>query len=159
MKMGIQLSKIYGVQQKQFKGSSQPHALGQAYQEAKREYPNKIITEREEIMTHSKKIMRILWTVTCQQTEWPKRNVHISRNIQPAKRLSQKETDNLNRLIIIIISETDSVKQTNKNMACKQKFRSVVVKTLCFHWGGMGSIPGPGTKIPHKAKKKESVYF
>ena len=55
MKMGIQLSKIYGVQQKQFKGSSQPHALGHAYQESKREYPNKIITAREEIMTHSKK--------------------------------------------------------------------------------------------------------
>ena len=125
-KMGIQISKIYGMQQKQFKGSSQPYAFGQAYQEAKREYPNKIITEREEIMTHSKKIMRILWTVTCQQTEWPKRNVHISRNIQPAKRLSQKETDNLNRPVLrkkieFVIKKTN--KQTNKTSKLKPRIR------------------------------------
>ena len=50
-------------------------------------------------------------------------------------RLSQKETDNLNRLIIIITSEIDSVKQTNKQ---KHGLRTKVqicpvVKTLCFH--------------------------
>ena len=94
------------------------------------------------------------WTI---QKKWTKLDKFLETYSLP--RLSQKETDNLNRLIIIIISETDSVKQTNKNMACKQKFRSVVVKTLCFHWGGMGSIPGPGTKIPHEAKKKNQFIF
>ena len=76
-------------------------------------------------------------------------------------RLSQKETDNLNRLIIIITSEIDSVKQTNKQ---KHGLRTKVqicpvVKTLCFHRGGMGSIPGPGTKIPHEAKKKKNQFI
>ena len=94
------------------------------------------------------------WTI---QKKWTKLDKFLETYSLP--RLSQKETDNLNRLIIIIISETDSVKQTNKNIACKQKFRSVVVKTLCFHWGGMGSIPGPGTKIPHEAKKKNQFIF
>ena len=74
-------------------------------------------------------------------------------------RLSQKETDNLNRLIIIITSEIDSVKQTNKNMAYEQKFRSVQWLRLCASTEGMGSIPGPGTKIPHEAKKKNQFIF
>ena len=33
-----------------------------------------------------------------------------------------------------------------------------VVKTLCFQWGGMGLIPGQGTKIPHATWHSWKIY-
>ena len=62
----------------------------QAHQEEKRKDPNeKTRNERREITTKTTEIQknhkRILWTIICQQIGQPRRNGHISRNIQPTK--------------------------------------------------------------------------
>ena len=56
----------------------------------------------------------------------------------------------------------DFKKNTNKNIIGREFPGGPVVKTLCFHCWGLGSIPGGGTKIlqaerlSQKNKKEEN---